>query len=172
VERPRCAAYLGMSLDGFIARPDGGLDWLEGYPPPPGEYQDFLASVDTLLVGRATYEQVLGFPEWPYAEKRVVVLTHRPAVPRHGEAFVAGEPAAVLGGLAAGGSRSVYLDGGAVVSQFLAADLLDRLVVTVVPIVLGAGRRLFQGALPERPLTLVASRAHLSGLVRLEYRAR
>ncbi len=130
----------------------------------------FLGGIDTVLVGRATYDLVLTFAEWPYVGKRVVVLTHRPPAPRHGESFVAGDPAAVLSGLAAAGSRCVYVDGGDVVSQWLAADLIDEITVTVVPRVLGAGRRLFRGELPERRLALVASRAHPSGLVRLTYR--
>ncbi len=168
--RPRCAAFLAMSLDGFIARPDGRVDWLDAYPAPPEEYAAFFATVDTVLVGRATYDLVVGFPEWPYRSRRVAVLTHRPPVPRHGEAFLAGEPAEVLAGLAASGSRSVYVDGGAVVSQYLAAGFIDELTVTVVPLVLGAGRRLFRGPLPERRFSLVASRAHPSGLVRITYR--
>jgi dihydrofolate reductase len=168
--RPRCAAFLATSLDGFIARPDGRVDWLDAYEAPAEEYAAFFAGVDTLLIGRATYDLVVTFPEWPYGAKRVAVLTHRPAAPRHGEAFVAGEPAEVLAGLAASGSRSVYVDGGAVVSQYLAAGLLDELTVTVVPLVLGVGRRLFQGTLPERRFSLVASRAYPSGLVRITYR--
>jgi dihydrofolate reductase len=168
--RPRCAAFLAMSLDGFIARPDGRVDWLDAYPAPPEDYAAFFAGVDTLLVGRATYDLVTTFPEWPYGTRRVVVLTHRPPAPRHGETFLAGEPAEVLAGLAASGSRSVYVDGGAVVSQFLTAGLLDEITVTVIPLVLGAGRRLFQGTLPELRLSLAASRVYPSGLVRLTYR--
>jgi dihydrofolate reductase len=103
------------------------------------------------------------------AAQPVAVLTHRPPAPRHGETFLAGEPAEVLAGLAASGSRSVYVDGGAVVSQFLAAGLLDELTVTMIPLVLGAGRRLFQGTLPERRFSLVESRAYPSGLVRIAY---
>jgi dihydrofolate reductase len=170
IVRPRCAAFLAASLDGFISRPDGAVDWLDGYVAPPEEYEAFFASIDTILVGRATYDLVATFPEWPYRAKRVVVLTHRPPPPRHGEAFEAGAPAEVLARLAASGSRSVYVDGGAVVSQVLAAGLLDELTVTIVPIVLGAGRRLFQGTLPERRFALVESRAHPSGLVRMTYR--
>lgn len=168
--RPRCAAFLAVSMDGFIARPDGRVDWLESFEAPPEEYASFFAGVDTVLVGRATYDLVATFPEWPYRGKRVAVLTHRPPSPRHGEEFVAGEPAEVLARLAASGSESIYVDGGAVVSQFFAAGLLDELTITSVPIVLGAGRRLFQGALPERRFSLVESRAHASGLVRNVYR--
>jgi dihydrofolate reductase len=169
--RPRCAAFLAMSLDGFISRPDGSVDWLDHYPAPPEEYASFFGGIDTVLVGRATYDLVLGFPEWPYRDKRVAVLTHRPPTSRHGETFVAGDPAHVLAALAASGTRSAYVDGGAVVSQFLSAGLLDELTVTIVPLVLGAGRRLFQGTLPERRFSLVATRAHPSGLVRIAYRA-
>jgi dihydrofolate reductase len=169
--RPRCAAFLAMSLDGFIARPDGAVDWLDAYDAPEEEYARFLAGVDTVLIGRATYDLVVTFPQWPYGAKRVVVVTHRPARPRHGEAFVAGDATAVLTGLGSTGSHSVYVDGGVVVSQFLAAGLLDELTVTVVPLVLGDGRRLFRGTLPERRLSLVASRAYASGLVRITYRA-
>jgi len=81
---PRCAAFLAVSLDGFIARPDGGLDWLTPFQGEHG-YQAFFSTVDTLLIGRATWEVVQGFPEWPFAGKRVAVLTHRPLQARHGE---------------------------------------------------------------------------------------
>ncbi len=172
MSRPRCAAFLAMSLDGFISRPDGRVDWLDAYPAPPEEYGEFFAGVDTVLVGRETYDLVLGFPEWPYGGKRVAVLTRRPPASRHGERFLAGAPAEVLAALQASGSRSVYVDGGSVVSQWLAAGLLDALTVTVVPLVLGEGRRLFQGALPERRLELAGSRALPSGLVRIDYRLR
>lgn len=170
MDRPRCSAYLGMSLDGFIARPDGSVDWLMAFPAPMDTFEAFYATVDTVLIGRATYDLVLTFQGPFYEGKRVAVLTHRPPAPRHGETFVAGAPADVLAGLAASGSRSVYVDGGAVVSQFLAAGLLDALTVTIVPIVLGEGRRLFQGTLPERRLAVDSSRAWDSGLVQIAYR--
>jgi dihydrofolate reductase len=169
--RPRCAAFLAMSLDGFIARADGGVDWLDAYDAPEEEYARFLARMDTVLVGRATYDLVATFPQWPYGAKRVVVWTHRPAPSLHGEEFVAGAAGEVVSGLARSGSRSVYVDGGAVVSQLLAAGLLDEITVTVVPLVLGEGRRLFQGTLPERRFSLVETRSYPSGLVRIAYRA-
>jgi dihydrofolate reductase len=169
MDRPRCAAFLAVSLDGFIARPDGGLDWLEPFEGEHG-YTAFIAGVDTILMGRATWEVVAGFPEWPFAGKRVAVLTHRPLAAAHGELALAGTPAAALEALAAAGARSVYVDGGAVVSQFLAAGLLDELTVNLIPTVLGSGIPLFQGALPERRLALQSSRAWPSGLVQSRYR--
>ncbi len=173
MSRPRCSAFLAASLDGFIARPDGALDWLQPFETSGEDYgfAAFFASVDALVIGRGTYDAVLGFPAWPYRGKRVVVLTHRPPAPRHGETFASGPPAEVLAPLGAAGVRQVYVDGGATVSSFLAAGLLDDLAVSVIPVVLGDGVRLFQPPLPERKLVLRDARPFPSGLVRLRYGA-
>src|SRR5512141_1397953 len=98
MDRPATAAFLGMSLDGFIAGPHDELDWLErgGGPPEDHGFTAFFASVDHMLIGRRTWDVVQGFPEWPYAGKAVAVLTRRPAEARQGERFVAGTPAEVL----------------------------------------------------------------------------
>jgi dihydrofolate reductase len=168
-----CSAFLAMTLDGFIARPDGRFDFLEPFQAAGEEhgYQAFFDSIDVLVVGRNTYEVVLRFAEWPYAGKRCVVLSHRPGPSRHGEEFLSGTPAEVVDRLARTGARHAYVDGGALVSAFLAAGLLDGLTVSVVPIVLGEGIRLFQGSPPERQLRLEGSRSFPSGLVQLRYRA-
>lgn len=174
MELPGTAAFLGMSLDGFIAGPDDELDWLErgGGPPSDHGFTAFFASVDALLVGRRTWEVVGRFPKWPYDDKRVFVVTHRHAEGAHGERFLSGAPAEVLGRLGAEGVRRVYVDGGRVVSQFLSAGLLDELTVSILPVVIGRGIRLFQEAGPERWLTLAESRSWPSGLVQLRYVAR
>src|SRR6478752_864879 len=102
MQRPRCSVFIATSLDGFIAREDGGLDFLS-VVERPGEdygYADFFATVDALLIGRKTYETALGFPEWPYLGKRCFVLSHHDAVSRHGEQFFNGEPEALLDQLA------------------------------------------------------------------------
>ena len=93
MDRLRCSAFLAMSLDGFIAREDGRVDWLGPFENEEHGYQAFLDSVDVLVVGRNTYEFVLGLGDWPYAGKRCVVLSRRPAPSRHGEEFLAGSPA-------------------------------------------------------------------------------
>lgn len=172
--RPETAAFLGVSLDGFIAGPNHELDWLErgGGPPEDHGFAAFYGSVDALLIGRRTWEVVARFPEWPYGAKPVHVLTHRPAEARHGERFHAGPPAEVLAALGASGVGRVYVDGGAVVSQVLAAGLLDELTVSILPVVLGAGIRLFQATGPERWLTLESSRPFAGGMVQLRYVAR
>jgi dihydrofolate reductase len=172
--RPSTAAFLGMSLDGFIAGPNDELDWLErgGGPPEDHGFTDFFASVDALLVGRRTWEVVRRFTAWPYDGKRVFVLTGRPAEGRHGERFLSGPPAEVLAALGEEGIRRCYVDGGLVVSQFLAAGLLDELTVSILPVVIGRGVRLFEAAGPERWLDLASSRAFASGMVQLRYLAR
>jgi len=171
VNRPTCAAFLAMSLDGYIARADGRFDFLDPFHGEDHGYEPFFAGVDALLVGRATWEVVAAFPEWPYGDKRVAVLTHRPLPGRHGELALAGPPGEALARLGAEGVRRVYVDGGSVVSQVYAAGLLDELTISVVPLVLGDGIRLFQPPLPERRLALVGSESYRSGLVQLRYRA-
>lgn len=172
--RPAGLVFIAQSVDGFIARRDGSIDWLS-MVEKKGEdygYRRFFESVDALVLGRATYEVVLGFGAWPYGGKRVVVLTHRPRRPKHGEELLAARPAALMRRLGREGLKRVYVDGGSVVSQFLAAGLVDELTVSTLPIVLGAGIRLFQGGIPERRLKLVRSRQYPSGLVQTTWRVK
>lgn len=168
----QCSAFIATSLDGFIARPDGGLDWL-GRVSRDGEdygYQRFADTVDVLVTGRGTYDVMAGFDVWPYAGKRVIVLTHRPVESRHGEEFFAGSVEELARRLAAEGARRVYVDGGAAIRQFLAAGLLDDLTISVIPVVLGDGIPLFGGGVPERGLVLEGTEAYPTGLVQLRYR--
>ena len=170
MERPRVSAFLGASLDGFIAESDGGLGFLKPFEQEEHGYAAFYATVDTLLMGRKTYETVLGFETWPFAERRVAVLTRTPRTPRFGERFLAGEPTEVLDVLARQGARHVYADGGEVVTQFLAAGCLDSLVVSVVPVILGTGIPLFATSPGRHALRLETVRTLESGLVQLRYR--
>lgn len=169
MSRPRCSVFAGVSLDGFIARKDGGLDWLRPFEGEEHGYQAFFDAVDAVVIGRATYQVVLGFGGWAYGTKSVYVLTHRPPASRHGETFLSGTPEAVVARLEADGVRRAYVDGGAVVSRFLAAGLVDDLTVTFVPVVLGDGIRLFQPPLPERSFRLEGARTYPSGLVQVRY---
>ena len=172
VPRPSCSVFVATSLDGFIARRDGRLDWLAA-ASTPGEdygYQELFDGVDTILLGRNTWEVARRFERWPYRGKRVVVLAHAPVSGSLGEEFMEGDPAEVLGRLGEEGARRVYADGGSVVSQLLAAGCVDEIVLSIVPVVLGEGIRLFQPPLPQRPLELVAARPFPSGLVQLRYR--
>jgi dihydrofolate reductase len=165
--------FIGTSLDGFIARPNGDLDFL---PPGGGEphgYDEFVASVDAIVIGRKTFETVLTLKPWPYGDKRVVVLSSRPVdLSAAGAGVVehmAGPPAQIVSQLAASGAHHLYVDGGITIQGFLRAGLVQRLIITRVPVLIGDGIPLF-GALPrDIPLRHVATRQYPSGLVSSEY---
>ncbi len=168
----KVSVFVGTSVDGFLARPDGTFDFLpEGGGEPHG-YDEFLASVDTVVIGRATFETVLRFDAWPYPGKRVVVLSHHPldltAAKGPAEAM-GGPPAEIAARLAAGGARHAYVDGGVTIQGFLRAGLVDRLVITRVPVLIGEGRPLFGPLARDVRLTHVATRTLQGGLVTSEY---
>ena len=168
----QASVFVGTSLDGYIARTDGALDFL---PPDGGEphgYEEFMASVDALVIGRKTYETVLSFKEWAYAKKPVFVLSTRPIAPPPPGSVVeglSGSPAEIVSRLASRGFRHLYVDGGGTIQRFLRAGLIQRLIVTRVPVLIGSGIPLF-GPL-ERDLRLrhIATRSYPSGLVQSEY---
>ena len=168
------SVFVGASVDGFIARPNGALDFLpEGGGEPHG-YNEFIASVDAIVIGRKTFETVLAFPAWPYGAKRVVVLSNRPldfsAISGGVVEQMAGPPAAIVSQLAATGAHHLYIDGGITIQRFLRAGLIQRLVITRVPVLIGDGVPLF-GTLPgDIKLRHVATRHYASGLVQSEYR--
>ncbi|MEP7226368.1 MAG: dihydrofolate reductase family protein [Gemmatimonadales bacterium] len=167
------SVFIGTSLDGFIARPNGDLDWLpEGGGEPHG-YNEFMASVDALVIGRKTFEKVLTFGAWPYGDKRVVVLSSRPVdlSAAHGGVVdqMAGSPAEIISRLAAGGAQHLYVDGGITIQRFLREGLVHRLIITRVPVLIGEGIPLF-GSLPrDLRLRHVATRHYPSGLVQSDY---
>lgn len=170
--RPQCSVYIAASLDGFIARPSGAIDWLSIVERPGEDYgwKAFFDSVDTLLMGRKTYETALGFNAWPYAGKRCVVLTHEAPSSRHGEAFYRGDLTELVDRLGKEGARRVYVDGGTVIAQLLAAQLIDDVTVSVIPILLGEGVPLSPKMGGDVRLALTDHRAFESGLVQLRYR--
>jgi len=166
------SVFVGTSVDGFIARRDGGLDWLPAGGGEPHGYDEFFATVDALVIGRKTYETVLAFPDWPYGKKPVFVLSHSLAAPCPAGAVVehmSGDPAEVAAKLAARGIRHVYVDGGITIQRFLAAGLIQRLIITRVPVLLGDGIPLFGPLEHDLVLKHVATRQFASGLVQSEY---
>lgn len=167
----KCSVYIAVSLDGFIARADGGLDWLNAVQRDGEDYgySKFAKTIDVLVMGRGTYETALGFGGWPYEGKRVVVLTHQNRESKYGETFFSGDVRELVAQLKREGCQRAYVDGGAVVREFFAADLIDDLTLSVIPVVLGTGIRLFNEEVPERALRLESSRAFDSGLVQLTY---
>jgi dihydrofolate reductase len=165
----KISVFVGVSIDGFIAHVDGSLDFLMPFEGDDNGYGEHMRSIDALVVGRATYETVLGFPDWPWAGKRVVVLTHRPIDARHGETTHEGALAPLAARLAAEGVRRVYLDGGVAIRQGLDEDLVDDMTISTVPRTIGAGRPLFGGTARTLAWKLASVRSLPSGLVQARY---
>ena len=166
------SVFVGTSLDGFIARRNGDYDFLPADGGEPHGYDEFIASVDTILIGRNTFDVVLKLPSWPYSGKRVVVLSHHPldlskAAGRAEQ--MSGEPSQIAAQLAGSGAKHVYVDGGITVQQFLRAGLIHQITITRVPVLIGDGIPLF-GSLPhDVKLRHLGTRQYKSGLVTSEY---
>jgi len=168
--------YIAASLDGYIAKADGSVDWLSIVNDEDTDYgyADFYAGVDAIAMGSRTYEQVLDFEEWPYPDKRVFVFTRRSLeAVAHDVAFTNQSPVDFVRGLDSAGVRTLWLAGGGdLVASFMEHRLIDEYIVSVIPIVLGDGIPLFRGPLPEHRLELLESTDYASGLVQLHYRNR
>jgi dihydrofolate reductase len=177
-ERPiKASVFIATSVDGFIARPDGGLDWL---PEPGGDaddedygYQAFIDSVDAIVMGRNTFESVLGFDSWPYGAMRVVVLSSRPveipeAIADTVESMTA-SPREVLRRLAARGMAHIYVDGGRTIQGFLRAGLIQRMIITRIPILIGRGIPLFGPLERDVRVRPTATCQFPNGLVQIRY---
>lgn len=166
------SVFVGASIDGFIARADGALDFLPAGGGEPHGYDEFIATVDALLIGRKTYETVLAFDAWPYGSKPVFVLSHRPLAPAPAEAVVerlSGSPSDIAATLAGRGFRHAYVDGGVTIQQFLQAGLIQRLTITRVPVLVGTGIPLFSAIPRDIALRHIATHPYASGLVKSEY---
>ena len=167
--------YIAMSLDGYIADSGGGVDWLSEYGGSAGDdgYQEFAAEVDTVVMGMNTYRQItteLSPGEWPYGGMRCFVMTHSPAAAPQGEAvFTDQPPSELVRRLRKIGGRDIWICGGAETAQALISeDLIDVYRITVVPVILGAGLRLFGGDGGTVPLRLAGVRRS-GGLTELTY---
>jgi dihydrofolate reductase len=173
----RCSVFIATSLDGYIARPDGALDWLPGADGDTGGedygFHRFYASVDTLVVGRKTFEFARALPQWPYAGKRVVVLSRRfPAGPAAVGADALGSslaPVELLARLAEQGARHAYVDGGRTIQAFLRAGLIQELTITRVPVLLGEGIPLFGPTGRDIRLDHLRTRTYANGFVQSSY---
>ena len=169
----KTSVFVGVSADGFLARPDGAFDFLLGSgAEKENGYDEFFATVDALVIGRHTYEVVLPFPAWPYGAKSVFVLSTRPLAAAPAGASVermGGTPAEILSVLAARGFSHVYVDGGLTIQSFLRAGLIQRLVITRAPTLIGTGIPLFGPVDADIPLKHVATRQLSGGAVQSEY---
>ncbi|MHA3965083.1 MAG: dihydrofolate reductase family protein [Candidatus Thorarchaeota archaeon SMTZ1-45] len=141
--------YIATSLDGFIATNEGGLDWLEDIPNPEKSdygFAEFMSGIDALVMGRKTFEKVLTFESWPYDKPVFVLSKGRRKVPKELEGkaeIIQGDPKIVVEQLNKLGHQNLYIDGGITIQNFLEEDLIDEMIITKVPILLGEGIPLF-----------------------------
>lgn len=172
----KTSVFIATSLDGFIARPDGAIDWLVEIPPLPDQdygYAAFMDTIDCIIMGRATFEQVLGFEEWAYGTTRMIVLStslhELPASAPPTVELYHGDLAQLVQRLAGEGHRRAYVDGGQTIQSFLLAGLLTDLTITTIPILLGAGLPLF-GPLPaDVHMRLQSVQGYANGMVQAVY---
>lgn len=167
--------YIATSLDGYIAKPDGGIDWLMEIPNPDHSdygFADFMNRVDGVLMGRKTYEIVMDFDEWAYT-RPVFVLTETldvlPGKWAHKAEIIKGEPKAILETLAGCGINNLYIDGGKTIQNFLSLDLIDEMVITKIPILLGNGIPLFTINNSELKFEHIETDVYYGGLVKSRY---
>jgi dihydrofolate reductase len=169
----KCLVFCGVSVDGFLARPNHGLDFLEAGGHEPHGFKEFYDSVDVVVIGRKTYEVVLTFGKWAYGKKPVVVLSGQPidfsAVKGGVVSQMSGKPSEIITELKAKRFKHAYIDGGITIQRFLAAGVIDRLVVTRVPVLIGQGIPLFGPVPRDIGLRHVATRTYKGGLVQSEY---
>lgn len=165
--------YVAVSLDGYIAPPDGKLDWLSAYDSGGEDYgfREFYDGIDVLVEGSKTYEQALGFGEWPHPGKPCWVFTRqRLRVNRPEVTLTSGTPSEVVAQLTARGLRRVWLvGGGQLAASFRASKLITEYVFSIVPVFLGAGIPLFAADYCRESLKLAESKSFPSGLVQLRY---
>ena len=168
----QASVFIATSLDGFIARLDGALDWLPVEPEPNG-YDEFIATVDAIVIGRKTFETVLSFGGWAYGKKPVVVLSSTMSelkVPTGAVCdLMAGEPHEIIARLTERGMKHLYIDGGITIQRFLEAGLIQRMTITRIPVLLGSGIPLFGPLSRDIKFEHVATRSFPSGMVQSEY---
>ena len=174
----KCSVFIAASVDGFIARADGDIEWLHRPEYEAAElngmtYESFIASVDTLVMGRKTLEKVVSFPEWPYEDMPVIALSHAafdlPAH-LHGKVEVmAVDPTTLVSQLAERGMQHLYIDGGQTIQAFLEAGLINELIITRIPVVLGQGISLFSQIGSEHQLQHIDTCVSDNGFVQSRY---
>ena len=175
---PECAVFVGVSLDGFIARPNGDLDWLMGEGGGDSAeygYNEFIAAIDAIVMGRRTFEKVLTLGKWYYGDKRVIVMSHQPidvSVVQAREGVVeqmAGAPSEIVSKLAASGASRLYIDGGITIQQFLRAGLIHRLIISRLSVLIGQGIPLFGSLSRDVLLRHIRTLTYPGGMVQSEY---
>jgi dihydrofolate reductase len=163
-----------MSLDGFIAGPDGDISFLLPIDKEGEDYgyTDFIEKVDTVVLGRKTYDKILSMGiEKPYGQREVYILTHSPQEDKGPLHYYSGSLKELILQFKHQNGKNIYCDGGAdTIHQLLADDLIDEMIISIIPVLLGEGIALFKGGLPTQKLSLVSVSPYKNGLVKLHYR--
>lgn len=174
-KRPKMSVYIATSMDGYIARKDDGLDWLENFSPPPENlYEDygfkkFLASVDAVIMGKNTYKIATRTNAWPYQGKRVIVLSSTLSSVSNKAEIYSGNIIQLIERLYSEDISRIYVDGGKTISQFLNNGLIDELIISILPVILGSGIPLFHTIFQDSWCRLTSSKAYSNGLMQLRY---
>ena len=169
-QRPKISVYIAMSIDGYIARKNDSLDWMDrvgGFNEDYG-FKNMLSGIDTLIIGRKTYEIASTVPD-PYPGKRVVVLSKSLSSVKAGMELYMGDLTELTEKLYNEGVQHIWVDGGLTISQFLDLQLVDLMTVSIIPIILGSGLPLFDAIGKEISCRLISSQAYQSGLVQQRY---
>jgi dihydrofolate reductase len=175
----KCSVFIATSLDGYISREDGSIDWLmkANTLVPAGEdggYKSFIATIDRLVMGRHSFEKVLSFDKWPYGNLQVIVMTSKNiTIPEHLRSFVSTSsetPAALVQRLSKQGANHLYIDGGVTIQRFLDENLINEMTIILIPVLLGSGRSLFGPLKNDVQLHHIETRTINGGFVQIKYR--
>jgi len=171
----KASVYIGTSLDGFIARTDGDIDWLTPYADDDAihAYEQFMKEIDVIAIGRGTFEKVLSFPAWPYDKKTFIMsssLKQLPDTIKNKATLLSIKPKELLSYLSGMGFSSVYIDGGKLIQSFLAEDLINDLIISKVPVLIGNGIPLFGFLSADLQFKHMRTETQSNGLVRSYYK--
>jgi dihydrofolate reductase len=165
--------YIAMSLDGYIAKQDDDISFLSAVEQKGQDYgyAEFVKTIDTVIWGRKTYDKVLSFGiPYPYPDKKIIVLTRSPKPDKRNVTFYSGDLKELIDNLNKQNGRNIYIDGGAeIVNELLKLNLIDEMIISVIPVLLGSGITLFQQNRSENVLALINSTQYEKGLVQLHY---
>jgi len=170
----KTTVYIGTSLDGFIARKDGDIEWLTQFANDEAihAYEEFISRIDAIVIGRGTFEKVLSFPSWPYKQKAFLLSTSIKQVPdilKEKITLLSMKPTALLNYLSGNGFSRIYIDGGKVIQEFLKEDLIDELIISKVPVLIGSGIPLFDYLDTDLQFKHIQTQLSSNGLVRSYY---
>ena len=172
------SVFIATSLDGFIARPGGELDWLDAANATVPESEDcgyhtLFNSIDVLIMGRKTYEKVLSFGQWPYESKPVIVLSrNKIKIPEKLAKIVSHSSESskeLCERMSKEGVKRLYIDGGITIQRFLDEGLINDITITIIPVILGDGIPLFSNLKKDISLKHVATKTYSFGFVQLTY---